>query len=421
MGRTGILTSRIRFHMTVRRIAMLSLHTSPLAQPGSGDGGGMNVYVRSLAAALAHAGVACDVLTRAEHAEQPPIVDVEPGFRVVHLDAGPRTAVSKTSLPALIDDLVVAGRAHLDRVGDVDALHAHYWVSGAVGHRLKHELDLPLVTTFHTLARTKAAAGVSDDPPERARVEAEVVACTDRIVASTIDERDELLSAYDADPSRVEIVPPGVDHAVFSPGSRDDARRRLGLSARPLLLFVGRIQPLKGADVALRCLAALDDQTTELALVGGPSGVDGPAELDRLRMLAAELGIDDRVRWVHPQPHAGLVDWYRAADVCVVPSRTESFGLVALEAAACGTPVVAAEVGGLRSLVEDGETGFLVSGRAASDYAAPVGLLLAHPQLAAGMGGAAAARSHRYAWSMTAARLRRLYADVGARELVQCS
>jgi len=407
--------------MSVRRIAMLSLHTSPLAQPGSGDGGGMNVYVRSLASALARAGVECDVLTRAEHAEQAPIVDVEPGFRVVHLDAGPRAAVPKTSLPALVDELVVAGRAHLDAAGDFDGLHAHYWVSGSVGHRLKHELDLPLVTTFHTLARTKAAAGVGDDPPERARVEAEVVACTDRIVASTTDERDELLDAYGADPGRVEVVPPGVDHSVFSPGDRADARHRLGLSSHPLLLFVGRIQPLKGADLAVRCLAALDDECTELALVGGPSGADGPAELAGLHALAGELGVQDRVRWVPPQPHAALVDWYRAANVCVVPSRTESFGLVALEAAACGTPVVAAEVGGLRSLVDHGETGFLVRGRAAPDYAAPVDHLLADKMLADRIGVAATARSHRYAWSITAARLRRLYADVGVRELVQCA
>ena len=407
--------------MSVRRIAMLSLHTSPLAQPGSGDGGGMNVYVRSLASALAQAGVACDVLTRAEHAEQPPIVDIEPGFRVVHLDAGPREAVSKLSLPDLVDELVVAGRAHLDASGDFDALHAHYWVSGAVGHRLKHELDVPLVTTFHTLARTKVAAGVNDDRPDRARIEAEVVACTDRIVASTTDERDELLHAYDADPSRIEIVPPGVDHAMFSPGDRAEARRRLGLSTHPSLLFVGRIQPLKGADLAVRCLAELADDRAELVIVGGPSGADGPGELARLRALAVELGVDHRIRWVSPQPHADLVDWYRAANVCIVPSRTESFGLVALEASACGTPVVATAVGGLRSLVDDGETGFLVDGRAAPDYAAPVARLLADEHLADCMGAAAAARSHRYAWSITAARLRRLYTDVGARELVQCS
>jgi D-inositol-3-phosphate glycosyltransferase len=398
---------------------MLSVHTSPLAQPGAGDGGGMNVYVQSLASALAKAGVECDVLTRAEHAEQAPIVEVEPGFRVVHLDAGPRDVVPKAALPALVDELVVAGRRHLTDAG-FDALHAHYWVSGAVGHRLKHELDLPLVTTFHTLARTKAAAGVTDDPAQRYQIEAEVVACTDRVVASTTDERDELYDALDADPTRVEVIPPGVDHAMFSPGDRDAARRRLGLGAVPTLLFVGRIQPLKGADLALRCLAELADERAELVVVGGPSGADGPGELQRLHLLAADLGVAERVRWVAPQPHAALADWYRAANVCIVPSRTESFGLVALEAAACGTPVVASEVGGLRSLVADGETGFLVPGRSAPDYAAPVACLLADETLATQMGVAAVARSHRYAWSITAARLRRLYTDVGARELVQC-
>jgi D-inositol-3-phosphate glycosyltransferase len=339
----------------------------------------------------------------------------------VHLDAGPRDVVPKAALPALVDELVVAGRRHLSAAGDFDALHAHYWVSGAVGHRLKHELDLPLATTFHTLARTKAAAGIDDDPAQRHQIETEVVACTDRVVASTIDERDELIDALDADPSRVEVIPPGVDHAMFSPGDRAEARWRLGLDAVPTLLFVGRLQPLKGADLALRCIAELADERAELVVVGGPSGVDGPGELRRLRVLAADLGVAERVRWVAPQPHAALADWYRAANVCIVPSRTESFGLVALEAAACGTPVVASEVGGLRSLVADGETGFLVPGRSAPDYAAPVARLLADEALATQMGVTAVARSHRYAWSITAARLRRLYTDLGARELVQCA
>jgi D-inositol-3-phosphate glycosyltransferase len=403
--------------MSVRRVAMLSVHTSPLAQPGSGDGGGMNVYVRSLASALARAGVECDVLTRAEHAEQPPVVSVEPGFRVVHLDAGVRAPMDKDALPGLTDELVDAAERHFEGAGEFDAIHAHYWISGAVGHRLKHELDLPLVTTFHTLASTNAAAGVTE-ARERRTTEAQVIACTDRVVASTADERDELVRAYDADPSRIEIVPAGVDHAVFAPGSRDDARRRLHLPDRPMLLFVGRIQPLKGADVALRCLAALDDERTTLTVIGGPSGPGGPAELARLHALADDLGVAECVRWIAPQPHAALVDWYRAADVCVVPSRTESFGLVALEAAACGTPVVANRVGGLRSIVDDGETGFLV---ADGDYAERVRSLLQSPALARDLGATAAARSHRYAWSITAARLRRLYTDVGARELVQCA
>lgn len=404
---------------------MLSVHTSPLVQPGAGDGGGMSVYVRSLASALARAGVECDVLTRCEDPHQAPIVDVEPGVRVVHLRAGPEAPVAKGDLPGLTDELVVAARAHLAThpgfADGFDGLHSHYWISGAVGHELKHQLDLPLVTTFHTLALTKAAAGVHDDPLERVRVEREVVACSDQITASTEEERAELMVEYGADADRVEVTPPGVDHAAFSPGAPLEARRRLGLSLdAPLVLFVGRIQPLKGTRMALRCLAELPEPVT-LVIVGGASGPDGPAELARLHELAHELDIADRVHWVAPQPHEALADWYRAADVCLVPSRTESFGLVALEAAACGIPVVATNVGGLRSLVDDGVTGFLVDERKASAFAAPVEQLLADPALAAQIGANASVRSRQYTWSITAARLRRLYADLGARELVVCS
>src|SRR6266511_2453574 len=381
--------------MSVRRVAMLSVHTSPLAQPGTGDGGGMNVYVYSLASALTRAGVDCDVFTRADRARQPAIVTVEPGFRVVHLVAGPREPVPKRALPPLVDEIAAAAREQILASGDVyDALHA----------------------TFHTLARVKAEAGIDDDPYERARVEAEVVRCADLVVAATDDERRSLVAAYDAEPDRVEIVPPGVDHAIFFPGERSGARRALGLSVdRPVLLFVGRIQALKGVDLALRCLAGVPDQRAELVVVGGPSGADGPGEVDRLHTLASQLDIATRVRWVEPQPHAALADYYRAADVCVVPSRSESFGLVALESAACGTPVVASNVGGLRSLVDDGHTGFLVDGRSADEYVAPVTKLLEDRRLAEELGVSAAARSGGYTWSITAARLRRLYADLSAR------
>ena len=331
--------------------------------------------------------------------------------------------MSKQTLVGLTDELVTAARAHLLSVEEpVDALHAHYWISGAIGHRLKHELDLPLVTTFHTLARTKVAAGIDDDPPVRARIEQETIACTDLVVASTADERAELVATYGAEPDRIEVIPPGVDHTMFLPGDAREARARLDLPQdRPVLLFVGRIQPLKGVDLAVRCLAALPDRSALLVIVGGPSGADGDAEVERLRALVAELGVEDRVRWAPPQPHGALADWYRAADVCLVPSRTESFGLVALEAAACGTPVVAANVGGLRSLVDNGHTGFLVDGRSGPAFAGPVERLLADDRLAAEMGVSAAARSGRYTWNITAARLRRLYADVGARELVRCT
>src|ERR1700704_1173832 len=237
--------------MPVRRVAMLSVHTSPLAQPGAGDGGGMNVYVRSLASNLARAGVACDVLTRADHAEQPPVAEGEPGFRVVHLAAGPIAPVPKSSLPELVDPFVDAALDFLAGEDEPpDVLHANYWISGAVGHKLKHELDLPLVATFHTLDRVKAEAGVGDDPETRARVEGEIISCADLMIAATDEEREQLVALYGAHRDRVEVVPPGVDHGVFVPGDRAAARRALGLEvSAPMLLVVGRIQPLKGADL----------------------------------------------------------------------------------------------------------------------------------------------------------------------------
>jgi len=407
--------------MSIRRLAILSMHTSPLAQPGAGDGGGMNVSGRALASALARAGVDCDVLTRADHAEQPAVIEVEDGFRVVHVQAGPQRPVPKHDLPELVEPFVESTLALVDRGAEYDVLHANYWLSGAVGHRLKHELGLPLVATFHTLDRVKAEAGMDDDPAERARVESDVIRCADLMLASTREERCQLVELYDADPARVEIVPPGVDHEVFAPGDRRAARQRLGLEhdAR-VLLFVGRIQPLKGADLALRCLAQLDDPRAVLVVVGGPSGVDGESELLRVRNLVDDLGLAGRVRFVPPQRHDALAGFYRAADVCLVPSRTESFGLVALEAAACGVPVVASDVGGLRTLVEDGVTGFRVEGRSPEEFAAPVARLLADPRLAREIGARADAASREYAWSMTAARLRRLYTDLAARALVQC-
>lgn len=410
--------------MSLRRLAVLSVHTSPLAQPGAGDGGGMNVYVRALAAALTRAGVECDVLTRRDHPAQAPVVEVEPGFRVVHLAAGPGEPVPKHTLVDLVDPLVDATIDHM--AGEdlrYDSLHANYWISGALGHRLKHELDLPLVSTFHTLSRVKAEAGLDDDPAERARVEQEIVNCSDLVLASTEGERDQLAALYGAAEDRIEIVPPGVDHEVFAPGSeleRKEARVALDLDGRPALLFVGRIQALKGADLAVRALAALDDPRAVLLVVGGPSGPGGAGELERLHELVHSLGLAGRVRFVPPQPHERLATFYRAVDVCLVPSRSESFGLVALEAAACGTPVVAAGVGGLCSLVDDGSTGFLVDGRDPDEYAGLVSLLLSDPALAAAMSSTAVARSRRYAWSMTAARLRRLYADLLAREPVSC-
>ncbi len=407
--------------MSVRRVAALSMHTSPLAQPGRGDGGGLNVYVRSLASALARAGVPCDVFTRAERPDLPMVVDVEPGVRVVHIEAGPRAEVPKEQLPDLVDEFTEGVRAFMEASAEpYDVLHAHYWLSAVAAHTLKHALDLPLVTTFHTLALVKAAAGLGDEPLERIEAEQSVVQCCDIVTAATADEESELVGRYGVDLARLAIVTPGVDHQRFAPGDRDAARRRLGVGAGPVLLFAGRIQPLKGGDLAIEALAGLDRPDAVLLFVGDPSGADGAAEAARLRTLAAARGVADRVRFVGSVPHDDLPDYYVAADVCIVPSRTESFGLVALEAAACGTPVVAAAVGGLASIVDDGRTGVLVAQRSAADYTAAVQTVLDDPALAASMSAAATERSMRYSWNITAARLRRLYSDLATREPVRC-
>lgn len=383
----------------------------------------MSVYVRALAGALARAGVECDVLVRRDHVDTPAVVEVEPGFRVVHLDAGPPGPMSKHDLIDLVEPMVQDAFRLIDRDGEYDALHANYWVSGAVGHRLKHELDRPLVATFHTLARVKADAGVDDDPALRSRIELETIACADLMLASTVAEQHQLELLYGADAARIEIVPPGVDHDIFhsaTPTQRRAERTALGLGNAPALLFAGRIQPLKGADLAVEALAQLTHRDATLHIVGGPSGPAGSAELSRLHELVVALGLGDRVRFVPAQTHGDLARYYRAADVCLVPSHSESFGLVALEAAACGTPVVAAAVGGLCSLVDDGVSGYLIDSREPADFARPIERLLADPAAAAAMGIAAEAGSRRYAWSMTAARLRRLYTDLLAREPVSC-
>jgi D-inositol-3-phosphate glycosyltransferase len=382
----------------------------------------MNVYVRELVASLAQAGVESDVFTRRWDDGLPEVVDVEPGFRVVHVPAGapslPKEALGR---PDVVDEFAAGVRDRLG--GEVDALHANYWLSGLAGHKLKHELDLPLVSTFHTLARVKAEMGLHDDPARRERAEAEIVGCSDAILASSIAEARQLERLYGADPDRIEIVPPGVEHAFFSPGPRAGARmalHHLRLGDAPTLLFVGRIQPLKGLDVAVRALAELDDERAVLVVVGGASGPEGHAELRRNHKLVADLGLAGRVRFVDPQPHHLLSTFYRAADVVVVPSQSESFGLVALEAAACGTPVVAAAVGGLRTLVDHGRTGFLVEGRDPGAFAAYVGEVLSHPELAERFSRAASQRARGYTWSTAAARLRRLYADLTARDVVDC-
>ncbi|HXY42981.1 MAG TPA: glycosyltransferase [Acidimicrobiales bacterium] len=429
----------------MRRLAVLSLHTSPLAQPGSGDGGGMNVYVRELSTALARAGVACDVYTRRDGEDVPDTVFVEPGFAVHHLRAGPARPVPKERLHEHVEEFTEGVIDHLTGVvprwhapgtrsiGWVEdgagAVHANYWLSGLAGHIIKHRLDLPLISTFHTLDRVKATASPEEVEASagarRAEAEAMVIGCSDALLASCDVEAAQLVDLYGADRERIEIVPLGVDHAFFSPGDRRMAQRAIGLDdlSGPLLLFVGRIQPLKGADVAVRALAALRSGVVadaRLVIVGGPSGPHGDEELKQLHELALSLGLEDRVRFTPPQPHELLSSYYRAADCCVVPSRSESFGLVALEASACGTPVVAAAVGGLTTLVEDGRNGYLVDSGDVDGFAERVAKIVTDPGLQAYLGAAGARKARQYTWATAASRLRALHNELSSRELVEC-
>jgi D-inositol-3-phosphate glycosyltransferase len=294
-------------------------------------------------------------------------------------------------------------------------------LSGLAGHRLKHEHDLPLVCTFHTLAKVKSEGGDAE-PAERERAEEEIIGCADAIAVNCSEEETQFRRLYGDPPGRVEVIAPGVEHAFFAPGERHGARAALDLPPdAPVLLFVGRIQPLKGPDVAVRALAALGRRDALLLLVGGASGVEGDHEVERLDSLIDELGVTGQVRFVPPQPHHILSTYYRAADVVLVPSRSESFGLVALEASACGVPVVASAVGGLLTLVDHGDTGFLVPDRDPDVFAQHVASLLADPVRAAAMGARGASRARRYTWGFAAARLRRLYGDLAVRDLVACA
>jgi D-inositol-3-phosphate glycosyltransferase len=379
----------------------------------------MNVYVRELASALAQAGVECTTYTRRTRRDQPDVVQVEPGFRVVHVDAGP-IDLPKESLHTVLDEFGDAVVRYITAEFPADVVHANYFLSGLVAHRIKHELDIPFVSTFHTLAKVKAEGGDLESE-WRHRAEHDVISCADAICVSCTEEESQFRRLYGNPRGRIEIVAPGVEHAFFAPGDQRGARRALGLPFdSPVLLFVGRIQPLKAPDVAVRALAALGRPDAQLLVVGGASGQEGDSEVDRLRELVDQLGLGAQVSFVPPQPHHILSTYYRAASAVIVPSRSESFGLVALEASACGVPVVASGVGGLLTLVDHGETGYLVPDRDPDLFAHYLREIIEHPAHAAALGRRGAERATRYTWGFAAARLRRLYTDLGARELVAC-
>jgi len=406
----------------VRRVAIISLHTSPLLQPGSGDSGGMNVYVRELVSALSQTGIECVTFTRADREGLEPEVFVEPNHRVVHIEAGPHH-LPKEALPDISDRFCAGVMAWFEANGAPDVIHGNYWLSGVVGHHLKHQLDVPFVSTFHTLARVKAEGG-DPEPAWRDRAEAEIIQCSDAICVSCVEEEEQFRRLYGNPVGRIEIIAPGVEHAFFAPGDRTGARRAIGADPDvPLVLFVGRIQPLKGPDVAIQALSelrALGHPDAQLMIVGGASGRNGMIETERAHDLVDELGLRDVVHFITPQPHHILSSYYRAADIVIVPSRSESFGLVALEAAACGVPVVASAVGGLLSLVDDGATGRLIEGRNPQRYAEAMAAILDDDHLRLSMSEAGVERAQRYTWRAAAEWLSVLYDDLLDTDLVIC-
>jgi D-inositol-3-phosphate glycosyltransferase len=403
-----------------RRIATISLHTSPLDQPGTGDAGGLNVYVVEVAKRLAGRGIEVEIFTRAVCRDTPPAVELVPGVLVRSVVAGPFEELDKNALPGQICEFtfgVLRTEAAFEP-GRYDLLHAHYWLSGQVAAVAKERWGVPLIQSMHTLGKVKnlaLAAGDCAEPALRIRGEGEVVAAADRLVANTAEEARQLIELYGADPWRVETVSPGVDLTVFRPGPVAAARRRLGLPAdAAVLVFAGRIQPLKGPDIVLRAAAELLRSRPELAdrlvvvIVGGPSGSEVGAP-GRLGGLADALGISDCVRLEPPCPQRELADWYRAASVVLVPSHSESFGLVALEAQACGTPVVAAAVGGLRTAVRDGYSGILVDGHDPVVYARVLSGLISSPDWLAELSRGALRHASAFDWPGTADRLIGVY------------
>ena len=385
-----------------RRVAVLSVHTSPLAQPGTGDAGGMNVYVLQTALHMARRGVEVEIFTRATSSTEPPVVPVAPGVLVRNVAAGPFEGLDKYDLPtqlcAFTAGVLRAEANH--EPGYYDVVHSHYWLSGQVGWLARDRWAVPLVHTAHTLAAVKNAAlaeGDSPEPPLRAVGEQQVVDEADRLIVNTEDEARQLVSLHNADRRRIDIVHPGVDLQTFSPGDRATARAALGLPpTEKIVAFVGRIQPLKAPDVLLAAAARLPG--VRVLIVGGPSG-SGLAAPDTLVRLAAELGIADRVNFLPPQSREQLADVYRAADLLAVPSYSESFGLVAVEAQACGTPVVAAAVGGLPVAVADGRSGTLVAGHDPDQWARAIADLLAADPAALRRG--AIAHAGLFSWDHT--------------------
>ncbi len=402
------------------RVAMISMHTSPLDQPGTGDAGGMNVYVLELSRRLAERGIGVDIFTRATSSRAPQIVEAGERILVHNVHAGPFEGLGKAELPGQMctfaREVMRAEAAH--RPGHYAAIHSHYWLSGQVGALARDRWGVPLVHSMHTMAKVKnEALALGDTPEPAARVigEEQVVEAADVLIANTDIEAKQLINLYDAEAGRVEVVHPGVDLHRFRPVAKALAREALGLPVEAdILLFAGRIQPLKAPDVLLRAVAVLLAESPELRsrlvvpVVGGPSG-SGLEHPTAMADLAAELGLGDVVRFVPPVNQQELALWMAAATVVAVPSYNESFGLVAVEAQAAGTPVVAADVGGLPTVVRHGHSGLLVPTHEPRDWAAALRRIVADPVLALNLSIGASEQARHFSWERTADRTLEVY------------
>lgn len=399
-----------------RRVAVLSLHTSPLAPLGGNETGGMNVYVRAVAEQLARLGTRVDVFARRDAPDAPEVIEFAPGARLVHIAAGPPAVIDKNELATLTDDFAAGVEAFAAREAVAfELVHSHYWLSVLAGERLARTWAIPHLAMFHTLAEVKLRARASEhESPARLDAERRLVHAVDRIVAATEHERRLLRQIYRVPPTRVEVIPLGVDLERFQPRDRATARRALGIGTyERILLAIGRIQPLKGLDILIRALADMTDRTgVRLLVIGGDDRAQ--PEIARLRATADEVGVADAVVFVGPVPHGELPVYYNAADLVVVPSFYESFGLVAVEAMASGVPVVASRVGGLASTVADGRTGYLIPWRCPEPFAEKIELLLRNEPLRLALGAAGVERMQAYSWRSVAERLRTLYAEAVA-------
>ncbi|WP_066528880.1 D-inositol-3-phosphate glycosyltransferase [Corynebacterium bouchesdurhonense] len=402
------------------RVAMISMHTSPLEQPGSGDAGGMNVYIHNVASQLARQGTEVDVFTRATRPSQGEVVEVEPGYRVINVVAGPYEGLEKEDLPtqlaAFAGSVVQFARTHH---AAYHLIHSHYWLSGQVGWLLADLAGVPLVHTGHTWAAVKNAASADGTTESEARriCEQQLVDNAQTLVVNTADETVQLSRFYDVDPAKIAVVSPGADTALFTPGTNrntEQSRRQLGIPVHAkVVAFVGRLQDFKGPQVLLRAAGELArrgrvDAPLRVLVCGGASG---SGSVERYRELAREEGIEHITRFLGPRPPQELVSIYQAADIVAVPSYNESFGLVAVEAQATGTPVVAARVGGLPLAVAEGETGLLVDGHGTQAWADTLEQLLIDDPLRISMGEAAVAHAATFSWAGSAERLRGVYAD----------